>query len=168
MHDDPAINQPSQTDSTINDFAIQYKFGTIHGWTEVFQLQNFVVQLISLFVTMLVTYRDDYKRMILFVQYTALIWICCGVVLPFLAGYIRARKTGLKIVVSPLTPYTLNWRIASLVLRPVLRRFRWYVLTLPPYFSILEKYEEETICLRNIISRSFLWSRSKVARHCEN
>lgn len=41
-------------------------------------------------------------------------------------NYHYARKTGLRIIISPITPYTLKWQIATAVLGPVLHRFRWF------------------------------------------
>jgi hypothetical protein len=30
------------------------------------------------------------------------------------------------VVISPITPYTLQWKIASTLLRPLLVQFRWF------------------------------------------
>lgn len=45
---------------------------------------------------------------------------------PIIQNYTRARKTGLRIIVSPITPHTLPWRIASSLFRPILQHFAWY------------------------------------------
>lgn len=47
-------------------------------------------------------------------------------VVGLLGNYLAARKTGLKIVLSPITPYSLQWRLAASVCENILRRFRWY------------------------------------------
>lgn len=41
-------------------------------------------------------------------------------------NYRNARKSGLRCIVSPLTPYTWNWQLATALFGPVLRQFRWY------------------------------------------
>jgi hypothetical protein len=41
-------------------------------------------------------------------------------------NYIAVRGTGLRLVISPITPYTLQWQLASSLLRPLLRKFRWF------------------------------------------
>lgn len=44
----------------------------------------------------------------------------------FSTNLIAARKTGLHYIISPLTPYTLHWQLATSLLRPVLIKFRWF------------------------------------------
>lgn len=41
-------------------------------------------------------------------------------------NYVAARKTGLRIVVSPITPYAVGWRVVGSFAENVLVRFRWY------------------------------------------
>lgn len=43
-----------------------------------------------------------------------------------LRNHYYARKTGLRLIISPLTPYTLQWQLAAALFGPVLRRFRWF------------------------------------------
>ncbi|KAH7379157.1 cytochrome P450 [Phaeosphaeria sp. MPI-PUGE-AT-0046c] len=47
-------------------------------------------------------------------------------ILCFARNYIAARRIGLKIIISPITPYTLQWRLVASILERVLVRFRWY------------------------------------------
>jgi hypothetical protein len=42
------------------------------------------------------------------------------------SNYYAARYTGLRLIVSPITPYTLQWKIASALFRPLLVRFKWF------------------------------------------
>jgi hypothetical protein len=44
----------------------------------------------------------------------------------FFAHLAAARKTELRYVFSPITPYTLYWQVAASLLRPVLIHFRWF------------------------------------------
>jgi hypothetical protein len=41
-------------------------------------------------------------------------------------NYRAAQKTGLRLIVSPVTPYTLQWQLVTSVLRPLVVRFRWF------------------------------------------
>ena len=41
-------------------------------------------------------------------------------------NYQSARRTGLRLITSPLTPYTLRWQLATALFGPFLRRFRWF------------------------------------------
>lgn len=41
-------------------------------------------------------------------------------------NYISARRSGLRIIVSPITPYTLQWQLAASLLRPHLQDYRWF------------------------------------------
>jgi hypothetical protein len=41
-------------------------------------------------------------------------------------NYLSARKTGLRIIISPLTPYTLQWQLATSFFRPFLQQYRWF------------------------------------------
>ncbi|KAH7061668.1 cytochrome P450 [Paraphoma chrysanthemicola] len=58
----------------------------------------------------------------------SLLIFCCILHPAFtlLRNYIKARGTGLRIVVSPITPYTLQWQLSASFLRPVLEHFRWF------------------------------------------
>lgn len=41
-------------------------------------------------------------------------------------NYKYARKSGLRCLISPLTPYTWHWQVASVLFGPLLARFRWF------------------------------------------
>jgi hypothetical protein len=41
-------------------------------------------------------------------------------------NYISARRFDLRIIVSPVTPYTLQWQLAASLFRPYLQRFIWF------------------------------------------
>ncbi|KAF2831742.1 cytochrome P450 [Ophiobolus disseminans] len=56
--------------------------------------------------------------------------LCIGVLVRCIhtlyRNYVSARKTGLRFIVSPITPYTVAWQVATALLRPVLVKFRWF------------------------------------------
>jgi hypothetical protein len=74
----------------------------------------------------LLTHNDGYAPSISVLFYTALICTFLWTVPHFIANYIRARRTGLEIIISPITPYTLTWRLTSSLFRPILQQFGWY------------------------------------------
>lgn len=41
-------------------------------------------------------------------------------------NYLGARKTGLRLIISPITPYTLPWHIARGLLGSLMKRQRWF------------------------------------------
>ncbi|RMZ73656.1 cytochrome P450 3A7 [Pyrenophora seminiperda CCB06] len=43
-----------------------------------------------------------------------------------LRNYNSARSSGLRIVVSPLAPFSLQWQLATYCFRPLLQRWRWF------------------------------------------
>jgi hypothetical protein len=49
-----------------------------------------------------------------------------GYLLAIWSKYYAARQTGLRLIVSPITPHTLQWKIASALFRPLLVRFKWF------------------------------------------
>ena len=51
------------------------------------------------------------------------------VVTPFyqlFRNYLSARKTGLRIIISPITPYTLQWRLLTSLCGSYLQQYRWF------------------------------------------
>ncbi|KAF1830841.1 p450-domain-containing protein [Decorospora gaudefroyi] len=44
----------------------------------------------------------------------------------FGTNYIAAKKTGLRCIISPVTPYTLHWQLAASLLRPQLVKYCWF------------------------------------------
>jgi hypothetical protein len=63
---------------------------------------------------------------LLILTYLAIPYLIVYPLVSFVHNYIAARNSGLRFIVSPITPYTLQWQIASSLLRPVLCRFRWF------------------------------------------
>lgn len=59
-------------------------------------------------------------------QYLCLLYFVGIPLFAFFRNYLAARNTGLRIVISPITPYTLQWQLASSLCRPTLERFCWY------------------------------------------
>jgi len=41
-------------------------------------------------------------------------------------NYVSARKSGLRIIISPVTPYTLQWQLVASLFRTYLERYRWF------------------------------------------
>jgi len=41
-------------------------------------------------------------------------------------NYVSARKSGLRIIISPVTPYTLQWQLAASLFRTHLEGYRWF------------------------------------------
>lgn len=56
----------------------------------------------------------------------ALLYTLFSTVEGVIRNYIAARKAGLRILISPITPYTLQWRLVAALLEKSLVRFRWY------------------------------------------
>jgi hypothetical protein len=44
----------------------------------------------------------------------------------FSTNLVAARRSGLLYIISPITPYTLHWQLATSLLRPVLVKFKWF------------------------------------------
>ncbi|KAH7068503.1 cytochrome P450 [Paraphoma chrysanthemicola] len=57
-----------------------------------------------------------------------LLVFCCILhpVFTLVRNYMKARGTGLRIIVSPITPYTLQWQLSASFFRPVFEHFRWF------------------------------------------
>ena len=41
-------------------------------------------------------------------------------------NYLSARKSGLRIIISPITPYTLQWQLAASLCGSYLQRYGWF------------------------------------------
>lgn len=55
-----------------------------------------------------------------------LLYILVEPVISLLINYKKARDTGLKIIISPITPYTWQWQFATAAFDSFLQSFRWY------------------------------------------
>jgi hypothetical protein len=56
----------------------------------------------------------------------SIVYILLTTIPSLISNYIAARKTNLRIVISPITPYSLTWRVAASLFGPVLQRCAWY------------------------------------------
>lgn len=55
-----------------------------------------------------------------------MLYFISATIVGLINNYLSARKTGLRILISPITPYTLQWRLAASFFAPVLVRLAWY------------------------------------------
>ncbi|KAF2026139.1 cytochrome P450 [Setomelanomma holmii] len=57
-----------------------------------------------------------------------LVIFCCVLhpIYSLLRNYVLARRAGLCIIVSPVTPYTFQWQLLASRLRPTLEYFQWF------------------------------------------
>jgi hypothetical protein len=58
-----------------------------------------------------------------------ILFVFCFIVHPAFSlfrNYIQARKTGLRIIISPITPYSIRWQLSASLLRSVLQNFHWF------------------------------------------
>ncbi|KAH3956464.1 hypothetical protein HBI24_161690 [Parastagonospora nodorum] len=79
------------------------------------------------FIThVLASYLTTISSLLKTLTTVATLYLLILLLFPLTQNYIRARRTGLRVIISPITPYNLTWRIASSSLRPILQHCTWY------------------------------------------
>lgn len=61
-----------------------------------------------------------------FVTYSLFVYFLLIPLTSLTLDYTAVRKSGLRTVISPITPYTLQWQLAASLFRPILQHFRWF------------------------------------------
>jgi cytochrome P450 len=128
MHDNPAICFPSCFPVIHNhnytNYSIWLHKTANRGIRS--RVRQLIMKLLSILTTFILAPDNSYTHPFRFLLTIIWIYALCWIVPQSIAKYMRARRTGLKIILSPITPYTLTWRLASSLFGHLLKRWKWY------------------------------------------